>query len=177
MYDDFTASNIFKKDKNNNTIYINNDKCYIVNDLNKQYKLRNIEGYRYFFQGTRKPVVLFLSIIFLGIPISFLLQYFYFPNLDDRITPFLIGFPIYLLALYIYNLKIKNIVKNCEIITDETISETIKIKQKFENVKPKVPLSIRIKSSLPDINIFHIVIFLIIMFPVLFVFFSILWSD
>ncbi|MCP4970480.1 MAG: hypothetical protein GY932_07805, partial [Arcobacter sp.] len=142
------------------------------NDIDKQNKLKDIEGYRYFFYNGIKPPVLFIIIIFIGIPLSIFLQYFYFPSLDERITPFLIGFPLYLISLFLYNKKIKNIIQNCETITKDALSEHILVKDKKKS--QEIPLSLKIKSSLPDMNIFHIIIFLIIASPFLYFVFAIL---
>lgn len=165
-YDDFTGNNIFYKDDKGNSIYVNGNSHYIVNEPEKQNKLKSIEGYRYFFYNGIKPPVLFASVILLGVPITFLLQYFYFPNIDERGAPFLIGFPIYLIFLWLYNNRIRSIVKNCELIFDRSVYEEIKKKEK--NRKVKAPITRNIKSSLPDMNLFHIIVFLVIAAPFLY---------
>ena len=173
-YSDFTGNNAFTKDDKNNTIYIKDNNFYIVNDTDKQNKLKDIEGYRYFFYNGIKPPVLFITIIFIGIPLSGFLQYFYFPDLDEKVTPFLIGSPLYLISLFFYNKKINKIIKYCETTAEDSLYEYISLKQKEKKKSREIPLSSKIKSSLPDMNIFHIIIFLIIASPFLYFVFTIL---
>jgi len=171
-YDDFTGNSAFTTDNQNNTIYIKDDKYYIVNDIDKEKKLKDLEGYRYFFYNGSRPPILFVIILVIGVPLGALLQYFYFPNLDQRATPFIIGFPLYLISLFIYKRKINNIIKDCKTVTKDAVSEYILSNEEGKKKIQKISVS-SIKSNLPDMNIFHIIIFLIIASPFLYFLFGI----
>ena len=160
-YDDFTASDIFSKDENGNIIYSKNDIHYIVNDNDKQAKLKDLEGYRYFLDDGIKPIALFLPVLFIGVPLTFLFKYLWFPNLDERGTPFLIGFPIFFFIKFLRDKKIKNILTGCETI--ENISNIKDIKEE-KNIEVYIQ---NMKDSIPDFNKFHVVIFLLIASPFL----------
>ena len=167
-YDDFSASDIFQKDKEGNFIYKRKGKYYVINDKEKREKLQDIEGYRYFIFGSNtRPIALFLSVMFAGYPLAVLIKLLFFGDIDEKSLAFFIGFGVYQIILYVYNRKIENILKNTT-----TIHYTKKEPPKI--AKPKVFAPYRftlknLKSSLPDMNIFHIILFLIIASPFLLV--------
>ena len=167
-YDDFSASDIFVKDDDGNFLYKRKDKYYIINDKEKREKLQEIEGYRYFIFGSNtRPIALFLSVMFVGYPLAVLIKLLFFSDIDEKSLAFFTGFGIYLIILYIYNKKIENILENTSTIkyTKNEPQKTIKSK-KFTPYRFTLK---NLKSSLPDMNIFHILSFLIIASPFLLV--------
>ncbi|WP_072680481.1 hypothetical protein [Arcobacter sp. LA11] len=161
-YDDFTANDIFQKDKDHNTIYLRKDTAYIINDNLKKKRLQDLEGYRYFFQ---KKVSFFLSYIFVGIPLGGFIHSYYFKEINEFLIYFIIGLILHLLLLYMYNNKLTTVLKDCEIINDHSLIKEIVFNDIEKNKVKKEPFLKKVKDSTPDMNVFHIVVFLLIALP------------
>jgi len=191
-YDDFTGNNSFYHDDKGNNIYELNDIHYIVNDANKRNELKNLEGYRYFFYGTQKPVSLFVSFFFIAFPLTILLTV-WFPNININIIPLLIAFPIHLLFRSFYNKKIEKILEGCPILQkykdcqkEKKVEEEL-LKQESQQITIKKPkkedkkiyyspykrkeksLIEKIKYITSDYNFLHLILFMIIAAPFLMV--------
>jgi hypothetical protein len=166
-YDDFTASYIFSKDEDGNTIYERKGRFFVINDTQKQDKLRDIEGYNYFLYGNGRgrTVALVMTTLFVGLPLQLLLIYLGYldEDSDSRLLPFLLGLPVYLFLLFLQNSKIDKILegevelKNYKKVTpvDNHDSYDRKNESFIEGLK----------SITPDMNIFHLIIFIMIALP------------
>lgn len=173
--DDFTGGNIFIYDEDNNTLYKKDGKYYIVNDEIKKDKLRNIEGYRYFFhKKMRIPIVLLLAIIFVGFPVAAIFYYLNLVTYDGRGIPFLVGVVVYFFSLWIYNNKINNILEDCVILENSTKIKSLEI-EKSNIIKSEEKSFIeQVKFNTSGINRFHVVGFLLIGLPFILVVISII---
>jgi len=182
-YDDFSAKDIFIKDKNGNTIYKREKRYYIVNDKKIQKRLKELEGYRYFI-FERRSATFFISLIFLGIPLSIVLNLI-FPSIDGEFWPLLIAIISEQIARYLYNRKIDKILEGVEFYEINYSPKEIKKSTKSNPLKPHIsknksytiyyPKAQKsIKDYIPDLNLLHIILFLIIAFPTIFFIYSII---
>ena len=119
-YSSFTPNDVFKKDKDGNMIYFPWGEVgsgYIITNKSIKSKIINLEGYRYFIASYKPPII--IPILVLALIISVALAFF--SNFEIKIEEIivLITILLYLLVLFIYNLKIFTVIKTCETITTE----------------------------------------------------------
>ena len=122
-YDDFTASHIFCNDKNNNTIYMNDDgQRYIINDSKLKQKLQDIEGYRSFiYPEQKRRFISFLPAMFISSILLFIYNILFNEPTEMVITLVMMGtyLSIHLYLPYIFHKKISDILQKCSIVYED----------------------------------------------------------
>jgi hypothetical protein len=177
--DDFTARDIFVYDKDGNTLYKRNGVYYLINDKKLQNRLRDIEGYRSFLQHRTLRFIIFFPVFLVSLLIffiAFLLGYDFENSSAYNIIFFIIFFGVYIYIKYLYEAKINEILKECKVVefNPKELKEPIEIKKNIKIYPPKKPFIQRAKSAIPDFNLFHIVMFIIIAFPFLYMIYIII---
>ena len=112
--------NIFKKDREENTVYFQWGKYgngYIINDPMKKARLIDLEGYKHFFISNKPPVLIPILVfaLMIGVGVSFLTDY------QGELKGLIAGITVvmYLMTIVIYFLKISNVLSSCERISKE----------------------------------------------------------
>ncbi|UFH59551.1 hypothetical protein [Sulfurovum mangrovi] len=122
-YDDFTASHIFCNDKNNNTIYINDEgQKYIINDSKLKQKLQDIEGYRSFiYPEIKRRFISFLPAMFISSILLFIYNILFNEPTETIMTVVMMGtyLSIHLYLPYIFHKKISDILQKCSIVHED----------------------------------------------------------
>ncbi len=192
-YDDFTASHIFTTDEEGNTVYTRDGIDYIVNDPKRQHKLRDLEGYAYFYYGTRKPVTFMLAFFFFAIPLTYLIKTLWLPNIDENLLPLPIALAIHTYVKYRYNRRIEALLQGLparphnaqkkrakqtpsqkEQKVHTPITKPAKVQQHVTQQTSvpapadKKPLLQKVHEIIADYNLFHLIMFLIIAAPFLY---------
>jgi hypothetical protein len=181
-YNDFTASYIFSYDNEGNTLYKRKGKVYIINDSTKQTKLKELEGYNYFLygNGNSRVIGLFLTTLFIGFPLFMILIYFGYIDEDNKYSrgmPFLLGLPFYLFLIFLQNYKINKLLEN-EPVVKEYKNDTILNNDKYiDNSNKNSGYLNELKSILPDMNIYHIILFIMIAFPFFYFIFILIFTS
>ena len=198
--DDFTARDIFFEDAEGNTLYKRDGKIYLFNDLALQKELRDIEGYRSFLLPRTLRAIIILPTMFLSAIVLWLLHLF---GIDVDafygLVFYLSFFALYGYAKYSHHSKIMGVLKRCEIkkdykkppitkefkaprppVKDSPIQEPTIIKKpkvvskKGYSYTQREPFGERFRRAIPDLNLFHIVMFLLIASPFLFFIYAML---
>ena len=160
-----TLKKRFFKDNNNN-IYERNRIFYIINNKESLEKLHKLESNRYFYISAI-PVTLILPVTFIGVPLSTVMNEYFFKDIPIYLSSFVIGFFIYIFLLSLYNKKISNVLKDCEVITNEEVLTNIEVdKMVIKNVNTKEIKEYK-RNNKMKFSIFHYVMFLLIGAPFL----------
>lgn len=163
MNSSHTLQKRFFKDNDNN-IYERNRIFYIVNNNESLAKLHKLESKRYFYISLI-PATLILPITFIGVPLSTIINEYFFKDIPIYLSSFMIGSFIYLCLLFLYNKKISNILKDCEVINKEEILTIIKVeKVEIKNLKTKENREYE-KNNKMKFSVFHYLMFLLIGAP------------
>ena len=193
--DDFTAKDIFFKDEEGNTLYKRDNTVYIVNDVTLQKELQDIEGYRSFLSPRTLRAVIIFPVMFLS-AIILLILYQFLDDIDDfyALVFYFTFFMTYGYVKYLYHRNINAVLKQCSIKKEPMVQKKKVYKEPSSKILPKnrtvpqqpiekvyyqkhrEPFMKRFKQAIPDFNFFHIVMFILIAFPFLFVVYAIIFN-
>ena len=119
-YDNFTPTNIFKKDKDENNVYFQWGEFgngYIINDPIKKARLIDLEGYKHFFVSYKPPII--LPIIVFALIISSGIYFLTDFEGEPKGLMLMTTVVIYLITISIYFYKISKTLRGCQKISKD----------------------------------------------------------